>query len=93
MNGIITKVDEEQDYQNKFNMLFAVSMTLPLMLQVTTYFKTYNAYNIGAAMFVVTFAHGFYKLYRFNRDMDKKYTPIWLKSTGKLEKNKTTPIV
>ncbi len=44
-----------------------------------------NKYIIGGGL-VVTLIYGYYRIYSFDKKMDKKYTPIWLKSTGKLDK-------
>jgi hypothetical protein len=80
------------DLQNKYNIALAFIMAIPFTLQISTLLVKWklttidhNKYVIGLGI-TATAVFGFMKFYWLNEEMDKKYTAIWLKSTGKLDK-------
>ena len=92
LNGIITKIDEDQEYQNKLNFFMTCMLAPAFFIQSSSVLFRIKFKNsstiIGTCGFILAVCFSSFKIYRFNREMDIKYTPLWLKSTGKLEKNK-----
>jgi hypothetical protein len=78
-------------------MFICTVFSIPVALQISTVLyrlrliKETGNIVFGIAI-VSSISWGCYKFYKFNREMDAKYTPIWLKSTGKLEKSRANII-
>ena len=81
-----------QDVQNKYNILYTMGLFIPITIQLTNiskYLGIYEFKNKYAIIIGVAFGFmfGFFRNYQFGKEMDKKYSAIWLKSIGKLDRN------
>jgi hypothetical protein len=80
------------DSQTKYNIGLAVALSIPLSLQLSTLLIRLGRVDITMNKYIVSFGvastaiYSLLRFYWFNQEMDKKYSAIWLKSTGKLDK-------